>query len=229
MSVLHQRAIAFKAAGKLDEAVADFDAILEKNSDDYAAIMGRGYVRFQQQDHERAIADFARAIELNPENPVAFNNRGYNRHQLGELAAALEDYDEAIRLAPKYALAHQNRAWLLATAGEKEVRDSVAAVESAKQACELSNYESVADLSALAAALAADNKFDEAVGWQEKVVELVADSYKEFAQKTLRRYENERPYAADPDQADADDQAAAEEEAEEKQQAKVATEDEPKA
>jgi tetratricopeptide (TPR) repeat protein len=229
MSLLHQRAIALKAAGKLDEAIADFDAILKKDPDDYGAIMGRGYIRFQQKDHERAILDFARAIQLNPKNAVAFNNRGYNRHQIGEFAAALEDYNEAIRLAPKYALALQNRAWLLATASETDVRDSAAAVASAKQACELSNYASVADLSALAAALAADGKFDEAVGWQEKVVELVGKPYKDFAEKTLLRYENERHFAADPDQANAEERAAAEAEAAEKQQAKVAAEDEPKA
>ena len=48
------------------------------------------------------------------------------------------------------------RELLLATADDESVRDSAAAVESAKLACELSNYESVSDLSALAASLAAD-------------------------------------------------------------------------
>ncbi len=228
-SLLHQRAIALKAAGKLDEAAADFDSILKQRPDDYAAIMGRGYVYFQKLEYKKAIEDFAKAIELDPEDAVAFNNRGYNQHQLGEYAAALKDYDEALRLAPKYALALQNRAWLLATASDKSFRDPAAAVESAKQACELSNYSAIGDLSALAAALAADEKFDEAVGWQEKVVELVADQYKEFTKKTLERYENERPFASDPDQANAEDQAAAEEEGKEKQQANQSVEDEPKA
>ncbi len=207
VSLLRQRAIALKAAGKLDDAVKDFDAILESHPDDRGAVMGRGYIRFQQQNHEAAITDFARAIELNPEDPVAYNNRGYNRLRIGEFAEALEDFDEAVRLAPNYALALQNRAWLLATATNEDLRDPTAAVESAKRACELSNYATAADLSALAAALAADGKFDEAVGWQEKVVEMVGKPHKEFATKTLHRYQNERPYAADPDQANAEDQA----------------------
>jgi tetratricopeptide (TPR) repeat protein len=228
-SLLHQRAIALKVAGKLDEAAADFDKILQQHPRDYAAIMGRGYVYFQKQDYGKAIEDFAKAIELDPDDAVAFNNRGYNQHQLGEYAGALEDYDEALRLAPKYGLVLQNRAWLLATASDKNFRDPAAAVDSAKQACELSNYSAIGDLSALAAALAADEKFDEAVGWQEKVVELVADQYKEFAQKTLERYENERPFASDPDKANAADQAAAEAEGTEQQQANQPAEDEPKA
>ena len=86
-------------------------------------------------------------------------------------------------------------------------------MESAKKACELSNYESVADLSALAAALAADGKFSEAVGWQEKVVDSLAKPYQEFARKNLQRYQDERPFAADPDKANAEEKAAAEKQA----------------
>lgn len=230
VSLLHQRAIALKAAGRLEDAAADFAAILDKQPENYSAIMGRGYLRFQQQKHELAIKDFSRAIELNPKDAVAFNNRGYNRHQLGDFAGALDDYAAAIKLAPNYALALQNRAWLLATAADESFRDPAAAVLAAKQACELSNYESIADLSVLGAALASDGQFDEAVGWQEKVVEAVADPYKDFAQKTLLRYQSERPFAADPDKAAAEERAAEEAKARaKKQQASQIVEDEPKA
>ena len=228
-SLLHQRAIALKAAGKLDEAAADFETILKSNPDDNAAVMGHGYIRFQQKQHEQAIADFTKAIELNPRNAVAFNNRGYNKNQIGDFDGAIADYDEAIRLAPNYALAFQNRAWLLATASDEEIRDSALAVKSAKRACELSDYSSVGDLSALAAALAADGKFSDAVGWQEKVIELVAAPYKDFSQKILQRYQDERPFAADPDQANAEEKAAAEQEAAAKQQANASAENEPNA
>jgi len=231
VSLLHQRAIALKAAGKLAESIADFDAILKLNPDNYAAVMGRGYVRYQKLDYQDAVVDFGRAIELNPKDAVAWNwnNRGYNRHQLGHHVEALEDYSEAIKLAPKYALALQNRAWLLSIVEDQEIHDSAAAVQSATKACELTNYESLMNLSALAAALAADAKFDEAVGWQEKVVEMASDSHLEFAEKILARYENERPYAIDPDKANAEDQVIAEEEGAKRQQAKSKSDTEPKA
>jgi tetratricopeptide (TPR) repeat protein len=230
ISLLHQRAIALKAAGQMDEAIKDFGTILDSKPDDHAAIVGRGYIRFQQQDYKAAIVDFSRAIELNSQDPVAYNNRGYNRHQIGEFAGAMEDYDEAIRLAPSYALALQNRAWLLATAANNDLRDPAAAVESAKKACELSDYSEVGDVSALAAAFAAAGKFDEATGWQEKVVEMIGKPYKEYAEKTLLRYQNERPYAADPDQANAKDRADAEQAAKSQQQAssEIRAETEPK-
>ncbi len=209
-SLLHQRAIAHKAAGMLDKAAEDFSAILEDNPADIVAVMGRGYIHFQTQDHQAAIKDFSRAIELQPSNAVAFNNRGYNRSKIGEFAKALEDYQQALQFSPKYTLAMQNQAWLLATVDDAKLRDPAAAVKLAKQACELTNYESIGDLSALAAALAADGQFEEAVGWQEKVVEAVTDSYQDFAQKNLERYQDERPFAADPDQANAEEKAAAE-------------------
>ncbi|MGB7343838.1 MAG: tetratricopeptide repeat protein [Pirellulaceae bacterium] len=215
--LLHQRAIAFKSAGKLDKALEDFDAIVKNNERDITAIMGRGYIKFQQGKHKEAVEDFGLAIELNPKDAVARNNRGYNRFQIGEFADALEDYNEAVKLAPKYALALQNRAWLLATVNDEDLRDPPLAIESARMACELSNFQSVSDVSALAAALAAAGKFEDAVGWQEKVVEMVGKEYKEFAEKTLKRYEDEKTFATDPDKANEEERKAAEKEGKAKQ------------
>ncbi|QDT11062.1 tetratricopeptide repeat protein [Stieleria marina] len=220
--LLHQRAIAWKSAGELEKALADFDSIVAKNKRDITAVMGRGYIKFQQGNHSEAIKDFAAAIELNPKDAVARNNRGYNRFQVGEFAGALEDYDAAIKLAPKYALALQNRAWLLATVDDSELRDPVKAVDSARIACELSNFQNVGDVSALAASLAAAGKFEDALGWQEKVVEMVAEDYKEFAQKTLERYEAEKTFASDPDKANEEERLEAEKEAKAKQARKAA-------
>ena len=201
ISLHSQRAIAHKATGEFDEAISDYDAILDKHPENVAAIMGRGYIHFQQREHQQAVDDFAKAIELNPQDAVAYNNRGFNLYQLKKYAAAIKDYDEAIGIAPKYGLALQNRAWLLATAEDESLRDPKLAVESAKAACELSNYGNLSELSALAAALAANGQFAEAVGWQEKVAKMVAENYREFAEKTLERYRNEQPFTTSPNRS----------------------------
>ncbi len=200
-AILSQRATAYKAAGKMDEAIKDFDQILKVDPTDFNAVMGRGYIHFQQANHKNAVLDFSRAIELKPDDPIARNNRGYNLFQLGQHAAALEDYNQSLALSPKYALALQNRAWVLATSDVESVHNPELAVESAKAACELSNYKNISDVSALAAALAAAGKFKDAVLWQEKVVDMVGDNYKDFAHKTLVRYQQEKPFAADPGKA----------------------------
>ena len=220
--LLRQRAIAYKASGQLNEAVADFDRIVDRNPEDVAAVMGRGYIRFQQREYAAAASDFSAALELNGEDPVAWNNRGYNRYQLGKAEAALEDYDKAIELAPNYALAHQNRAWLLATTEELELRDADAAVVAAEKACEINAYENIGDLSALAAALAAQGKFKDAVGWQEKVFEVAPKDVKTFAEKMLARYRNEKEYVADPLAAEKAEKEAAEAEANAKAEKKNA-------
>ena len=149
-------------------------------------------------------------MELNRDDPVAWNNRGYNRYQLGKAAEALEDYDKAIELAPTYGLAHQNRAWLLATADDQTLRDPEAAIASAKRACDLSSYNSIGDLSALAAALASNGDFETAVGWQEKVVEVAPEAVKTFAEKILDRYREGKPYVTDPLAAETAEREAAE-------------------
>ena len=194
--ILHQRAIAHKAAGDIESALNDFATIIKNNPEDRTAIMGRGYLHFQTGDHAAAIEDFTNAIDLNPEDAVAWNNRGYNRVAIGEFESAIADYDRAIELAPKYALAHQNRAWALITA-DSAIADPKAALKSAQTAAELNNHEVVGDLSALAAAYAANENFPEAIGWQEKVVEQIGEDYRPLAEKILTRYRDEKPFVAD--------------------------------
>ncbi|MEM6363237.1 MAG: tetratricopeptide repeat protein [Planctomycetota bacterium] len=208
-ALLRQRAIALKASGQLDLAIKDFDSILETNPEDVAAIMGRGYVRFQKREYASAAADFSAALELNPTDPVAWNNRGYNRYQIGRAAEALQDYDKAIELEPEFALAHQNRAWLLATTTDESLQDPSEAVRAAKRACEITSYNSVGDLSALAAALAANGQFETAVGWQEKVVEAAPPAVQTFASQMLQRYRDGKTYVADPVAAQQAEQEAA--------------------
>jgi tetratricopeptide (TPR) repeat protein len=201
-TVYQQRAVAYKLKDDLDAAIADFDAALKIDDKFIPALMGRGYLRFQQQQHEQAIANFTRVIELEPEAVQAYNNRGYNRQMLGDYADALADYDEAIRLAPEFALVYQNKAWLLATADDESIRNGSAAIAAATKACELNNYEHVADVKALAAAFAAYGRFDKAIGWQEKAIELAAEEQKEFENMVLDRYRGEMTYPTDLPQAE---------------------------
>jgi tetratricopeptide (TPR) repeat protein len=192
--LLQQRAIAQKAAGKLNEALADFDSAIELEPKDIGAWMGRGFIYFQQGKHPQAIENFSHVIQLAPQTAVAYNNRGYNYQQLGKWKEALADFDKAIELAPKYGLAWQNKAWLLVLSGDESLRDARAAVTAAEAACELTAYGSVNDLLAISAALAANGQFEKAIGWQEKVVELLPDEDKAFAKKILERYQRNEPF-----------------------------------
>lgn len=192
--LLQQRAIALKAAGKLEAALADYDAAIAIEPKDVGAWLGRGFVYFQLGQHAGAIENFTHVIREAPQTAVAYNNRGYNYQQLGKWKEALDDYNKAIELAPKYGLAFQNKAWLLVLSSEESLRDSKQAVAMGEVACQLSGFENVNDLLALAAALAADGQWEKAIGWQEKVIKLLPEADQGFAKKILERYQRKEPF-----------------------------------
>ncbi len=195
---LHQqRAVAWKLSGKLDDAAADFSRAIELEPKSVEALMGRGFVWFQRGEYQKAIDDFSAALELDPKLAPAYNNRGYNRQLLGDHKSALADYRQAILLAPEYSLAHQNLAWLLAASSDAELRDGRQAVEAATKACQLSDYQDPGAIKALAAALAEAGQYDKAIGWQEKVVEAVAEDRKPFERKVLKGFQAGQPYRLD--------------------------------
>ncbi|MEM8732841.1 MAG: tetratricopeptide repeat protein [Planctomycetota bacterium] len=188
-----QRAVAHKLLGKLDLALEDYDKTLELAEKDIAAHMGRGFIHFQLGKHKEAIDDFSKAIELSPESAVALNNRGFNHQALGQYKKALADFTKAVDLAPQYILALQNKGWLLAICEDESLRDPIAAIETAESLCELSNYQEPSNLTLLAAAHAAAEDFESAIGWQEKVLELATEQQKTVSEKILALYQDKQP------------------------------------
>jgi tetratricopeptide (TPR) repeat protein len=193
-STYQQRAVAWKLLGMTDKAIEDFGKALELDPRSVPALLGRGYLWFQQNLPKKAIADFTEVIKLQPDAAEAYNNRGFNYRLLGDCGKALADFDRAIKIAPQYALAYQNKAWVLACANEARVRSGKQAIQAATKACELRGYEDVNDLKALAAALAEDGQFDKAIGWQEKVIELVEEEDKPYEREIADKYRSSQPF-----------------------------------
>ena len=193
-SIYQQRAVAWKLAGKHEKAVADFGKAIELDPRHVAAWMGRGFMWFQQQEYQKAVDDFSAAIKITPDLPQAHNNRGYNRQMLGQFTDALTDYDRAIELAPKYALAYQNKAWLLSSCTDAKLRNGKKAIQAATTACELSKYQDLGAVKALAASLAEDGQYDKAIGWQEKVLEGTPEDQLPDERAILAKYQAGQPF-----------------------------------
>ena len=119
-----------------------------------------------------AVRDFGEAIRLDPKSHVAFNGRAVARHLGRQYADALADYAEAVRLAPNEAHTHANRAWLQATCPDARFRDGKKAAAGARKACELTEWKDADCVENLAAALAEDGQFEEAVTYQKKALEF---------------------------------------------------------
>lgn len=188
-----QRAVAKKLAGDLEGAKEDYSKTIKLSEKDVAAWMGRGFVKYQLEDHAGAIEDFTTVVELAPQTAVAFNNRGFNYQILRKHDEALADFEKAIELAPRYLLALQNKAWLLAICEKVELRQPDAAIETAKLVNEITEFESVSDLTLLAAAYAAAEEFEEAIGWQEKAIEKATEEQAIVSKKILQLYQDGKP------------------------------------
>jgi len=99
--------------------------------------------------------------------------------------------------------AYSNLAWLLAVCPDAKVRNGKKAIEYAKKACELSEWETPSWFGALAAAYAEAGDFDNAVKWQTKYLDAnypnssPSNDTPEKARQRLGLYEQKKPYHED--------------------------------
>ena len=96
--------------GQLDEAIAQFQKILEtdpRNADAYA---NWGNALLQKGEVAEAIVHYQKALEIDPNNADAHNDLGAALTRKGQLAGAMEQFQEALRLDPGSANARSNLA-----------------------------------------------------------------------------------------------------------------------
>jgi len=115
---------------------------------------------------------------------------------------ALEHFRRALRISERWLPAIQGQAWLLATSADPSVRDGLRAEELAMQACEMTRYRVPGPLEALAAALAEQGRFPQAVAAAEKALQLAreakADQIAEKILARVRLYRAGKPYRRGP-------------------------------
>jgi tetratricopeptide (TPR) repeat protein len=189
-----KRGMAHAALDEDKEALADFSKVIELDSKNAKAYLYRALVHLHQKDGARAVADCTEAIRLRPEEGDAHLHRGNAHDMLKEYAAARDDFRAAVKLAPSSATAHNALAWLLATCPDGALRDGPKAVEAATRACELSAWNQAQIIDTLAAAYAECGKFDEAVKWQQKAVDLASGKDREELRTRLELFQKGKAY-----------------------------------
>jgi lipoprotein NlpI len=111
------RGVAYQVIGKLDEALADFNAAILLNPSDAEAYNSRGLL-FKQMGHpDAALEDYTISIMLNGFNAHVYNNRANVYGQMGQFDKELADYDRAITLDPSYTAAYNNRGMVFVKTG----------------------------------------------------------------------------------------------------------------
>ncbi len=97
---IHNRGVSYAAAGRLDDAAADFDHTIQLNPRYTNAYYNRAELRYRRGDYEGAIADYSQAIKLGPPDAAMYNGRGHAFYRLERFGDALRDYGESIKLDP---------------------------------------------------------------------------------------------------------------------------------
>jgi WD40 repeat protein len=111
------------------------------------------------------------------------------------------DYETAVRIDPNYVSALKDLAWLRATCAVEEVRNPEKAVEVASRTCELTDWKDHECLSVLAAACSENERFVDAVRWQQEAIDCLPTEDEDQLKwegnyhERLRLYKSGMPYS----------------------------------
>lgn len=188
--------------GDLDGAQSSFAAALDRDASLPDAQLNLGLVLHQRGDLDAALRHFRAALDLKPELLQAQFHVGVILHAQGDLRGALAALRRAHELAPGNAGVTNHLAWCLATSPGLTGADRAAAVPLAEQAVAATSHQSPAMLDTLAAALAANGRYEEAAATARRALELAQEQGATALLNELRQrlelYDAGRPYVAPP-------------------------------
>lgn len=164
-----QTAIEHHQAGRLPQAEAIYQQVLQVKPDHPDALHLLGVVAHQVGKNEFAVELIIKAIRLKPSEPAYYNNLGMALEAQGKLVEAAEVYRQALLLKPGYAKAHYNLGNTLQTQGKLDA--AVASYHNAIS-CQRDYAEAHNNLGA---ALQDQGKLDEAVEHCYKALSINPD------------------------------------------------------
>lgn len=155
--------VALAGVGRTSEAVEHFERASKAGLDIAAVHSNLGVVLAGIGRTRDAIEHFKRALQLTPDIPGGHYKLGVLLQGEGSTKEAIEQYEQAIDLDPGNPEALNKLAWLLATRGPDRDGGPARAVTLAQQACKMTGDSVATFLDTKAVALAAANRFPEAV------------------------------------------------------------------
>ncbi len=161
--------IKYYKQGRLDEAIAEWQAAIELEPDDAKTYRNLGTAYLKQGKYEEAAAAYEKAIELDPDFGEAYGDLVAAYVGLGRLAEAIAVGEKAIELAPDYAMAHNN----LGIAYDKQGRPDEAIAEY-QAAIRLDPNDALAHNN-LGIAYADQGRLDEAIAEYQEAIRLDPD------------------------------------------------------
>ncbi|QDT57151.1 lipoprotein NlpI [Caulifigura coniformis] len=182
----------------LPSAKTDVALLLEVAPQSVEGFNCRGLIHLRENKLDEAIADFSKAIEIFPQFSGAYLNRGTARYAKREFEAALKDYASAQQFDPNNIRAFNDAAWLLATCPDEGVRNPKLAVQLAEQTDAMSDLPVGNFLDTLAAAYAADGRFEDAIEAADHALKLMPEADKPPTVLRLEKYRQKKAHIEEP-------------------------------
>ena len=160
---------ALAQAGRLDEAIVQYQKALEIYPDSAEAHNNLGSALFQKGRVDEAIAQYQKALQINPDHAQAHYNLGIALMQKGRVDEAIAQYQKALQINPDFADAHNN----LGSALMQKGRVDEAIVQYQKALEIRPNY--VEAYNNLGNALFQKGRVDEAIAHYQKALAIQPD------------------------------------------------------
>jgi tetratricopeptide (TPR) repeat protein len=116
--LLYNRAQVLAGLGQLDEALADYTAVIAADPNYAEYYLDRGNILRRLGHDKEALADYETAIRLSPPFPEVYYNRADMMLEAGDIEAGLCGLDYVLELDPTYLDAYTNRAGARLAAGD---------------------------------------------------------------------------------------------------------------
>jgi tetratricopeptide (TPR) repeat protein len=130
--LLKMRASSYGEKKQYGNAIADIDAAIAANPQNYRLYADRGYYRFAKGDIDLAISDDEKALTLNPKDANTYSNLGYAYRDKKEWDRSLNAFEAAMKLDSSLAAIYAGMADVYKARG-----DLVKAIESYDKAISL--------------------------------------------------------------------------------------------
>jgi tetratricopeptide (TPR) repeat protein len=186
----HQIGLIYLKHGKLNEAIACLEELLQQNNNSAEAHYGLALAPVIQKKYDDAVNS--------DDKWNIYSNLGTAYLLQGKTELAIQSWKKAVKIKPDDVRNLNNLAWLLATRVNVSTEDINKAIEFAQHACELTQYKEPQFLDTLAAAYAAAGKFPDAIAAAEKAFNTARAEGKEDLARTIQNhlefYQTSQPY-----------------------------------
>ena len=157
LRVEYKKGLVLLLGEKNDDAIKQFQIVIDKNPDYAPAYEGIGRAYFQKKEYSESEKKFLRAVILDPRRWKSYNYLGYIRDYRKDYKAAIHEYKSALQIKPEKGFIHNNLGVSYSLA-----RNDKKAVAAFKKAIEL-NYRESKVYNNMALALANLDRYEEAL------------------------------------------------------------------